>query len=391
MKVALAIDALAPPLTGIGRYTWELAQRMYCSTQFDDVCFYANGISYKDPSSKLNEGKHSARLLPGRAISNWWGRKQARACMRSHLFHSPNYLLPKGVESGVITVHDLSVFRFAQSHPKARVEQFEQQFNSTLARSRHIITDSEAIRSEVASYFNWPIERITSVPLGVSPTFRQHDAAELLPALASLSLRAGHYALCISTLEPRKRIDRLIDAYAALPAPLRYQFPLVIAGASGWLSEGIMARIHALSPQGWIRYIGFVDEARLPALYAGARAFFFPSIYEGFGLPAIEAMASGVPTLTTGNSVMSEVCDDAAWLTNPDDHDALRNDIERVLTDDEWRARAVKKGFARAALYHWDTCFARTLDVYRSIQDNPTTPGYGSLALNTATHDIVQR
>jgi alpha-1,3-rhamnosyl/mannosyltransferase len=126
-----------------------------------------------------------------------------------------------------------------------------------------------------------------------------------------------------------------------------------------------MARIEALAPQGWLRYLGFVDEAKLPALHAGARGFFFPSIYEGFGLPAIEAMASGVPMLTTGNSVMAEVSDDAAWLTNPDDHDALRAGIAHVLLDDVWREKAIAKGLVRAAGFNWDSCVSRTLDVYR--------------------------
>lgn len=386
MKVVLAVDALTPPLTGIGRYTWELAQGLSKRDDIDDVRFYANGVCIKDPSTRLDATARSSRPLLGRTIDKWLRKQRAHLSLRTHLFHSPNYFLPAHVESGLLTVHDLSVFRFPQAHPLARIKQFEQQFSSSLTRCLHIVTDSEAIRREVATHFGWPLEQITAIPLGVSPAFRQHQEAELLPVLSSLGLRPGKYALCISTLEPRKRIDKLIDAYASLPAHVRKYYPLVIAGSGGWLSESIMARIEALSSQGWLRYLGFVDEAKLAALHAGARGFFFPSIYEGFGLPVIEAMASGVPVLATGNSVMAEVSNDAAWLTNPDDQDALRTGIAHVLLDDNWREEAIAKGLARAAGFKWDTCVSRTVDVYRRFYGPKSV---GKVDFNTPQYEAM--
>ncbi|AEA59392.1 MULTISPECIES: glycosyltransferase family 4 protein [Burkholderia] len=373
MKVAFAVDAIIPPLTGIGRYALELARHLAAdddsveSLQFffvDERIENWSAIFAGDASNGRRRRRGLRRLLyRDRRIRRWL--MQGRT--RGYLFHSPNYLLPEAVEQGIVTVHDLSVFRFPETHPVERVKQFERRFAATLRRASHLITDSEAIRHEVAAYFSWPLERITAVPLGVQGEFRPGSSNEIADGLRQLGLTPGAYTLSVSTLEPRKRIDRLIRAYGELPADLRHRYPLVLAGGAGWLSDSLHRQIAHAQAEGWLRYLGFVADAQLPTLYQGAHAFFMPSKYEGFGLPVLEAMACGIPVLTSNVSSLPEVAGDAAWLVEPDDHDALREGLELVLTDATWREEASRRGLAIAARATWDRCAARTIDVYRAV------------------------
>ncbi|WP_246796831.1 glycosyltransferase family 4 protein [Burkholderia perseverans] len=371
MKLILCVDAIAHPLTGIGRYTWELA-RHYRAVASGDAPRLLHGERWIDDPATLLQPQAPRRprnsalpVLPGmRRMQRWWRRRE----LRSHFFHGPNYFLPEFAERGIATVHDLSVFKFPETHPAERIRHFETAFGSTLARAGHLITDSEATRAEVAGFFGWPLERITAIPLGVAPEYHPREAAELAAPLAELGLAAGGYALCVSTLEPRKRVDRLIAAYARLPEALRRRWPLVLAGSRGWLNDTLLARISQAENEGWLRYLGFVPEASLPMLYAGARAFLFPSVYEGFGLPVLEALASGVPTLTSNSTSLPEVAGGAALLVSPDHDDELRAGIETVLTDDAWRAAAVAKGREVAARRDWASCAGNTLALCRRLE-----------------------
>jgi glycosyltransferase involved in cell wall biosynthesis len=357
VKLILAVDALVPPLTGIGRYAWELASHYQTlRNELDSMRFFFGGRWVADPADLMQGTPAPAprckRRLP-RAPKSWRNWRTRRE-MRGHVFHSPNYFLPESVETGIVTVHDLSVFKYPETHPAARIHHFESSFASTLKRARHLITDSEATRREVIDYFKWSPDSITAIALGVRPEFRPREASEVAAALSGYGLAYGGYSLCVSTLEPRKRIDRLLAAYLHLPPQLRTRYPLVLAGSN---ERG--------EQEGWLRYLGFVDETFLPLLYSGARAFLFPSIYEGFGLPVLEAMASGVPTLTSNSSSLPEVAGGAAWLVEPDDHDQLRDGIGQVLCDDGWRETASARGLRVANASTWERCANRTLDVYR--------------------------
>ncbi|WP_186015925.1 glycosyltransferase family 4 protein [Burkholderia gladioli] len=373
MKLAFAVDAIAPPLTGIGRYAWELAWHfMHFDEPLQSLRFFFADEPIEDPSwvigGDAEKGRRRPRWLPRSITSTRRFRGlRMRHRLRGHLFHSPNYFLPYPVDRGIVTIHDLSVFRFPETHPVERLKHFERSFDSTLRRASHLLTDSEAIRHEVAAYFGWPLDRITAVPLGVRPEFRPRGAEEISMPLAQYGLVPGGYALSVSTLEPRKRIDRLMAAYADLPSALREDYPLVLVGGAGWLSEALHGAIASAEQEGWLRYLGFVPEALLPVLYAGARAFFMPSKYEGFGLPVLEALASGVPTLTSNTSSLPEVAGGAAWLVEPDDHEALRAGIEHVLSESAWRDEASRLGLGVAGEATWLRCAQRTLEVYHRV------------------------
>ena len=283
------------------------------------------------------------------------------------LFHSPNYFLPPFPGRSVATIHDLSHVSFPQFHPTARVDYLKRALPDTLRRANFLITDAESVRLEVIHHFGWPADRIAAVPLGVDPVFRPRSATDLSPVLCRYGLSAGGYTLCVGTIEPRKNLARLLSAYESLPVPIRNRWPLVLVGARGWRSESIHDRIEKAASAGWVRYLDFVAQNDLPFLYAGAHLFAYPSLYEGFGLPPLEAMASGVPVVTSNVSSMPEVVGAAAMMVDPNDVSALSAALALGLEDERWRLSATALGLERASALSWGECVDKTVSIYEKV------------------------
>ena len=363
MRVALCVDALAPQPGGIGRYTWELSKGLAESREIDSLHYFGRGRLIAEPRLLIEGISLPRRRRMLRPFHDW----QLRHVLQSSVVHGPNYFLPGSVEGGVITVHDLSVFRFPETHPLDRVRAFERLFESSMKRSAHIITDTETIRRELVETFSVRPESVTAIPLAVNASFRPVSAGSISRYLGEWGLTAQGYGLCISTLEPRKKILELIRAWRRLPDGLKSAFPLVLAGGSGWENEHLHDEIEIAVAEGWLRHLGFVDEHALPALYAGAALFVYPSSYEGFGLPPLEAMASGVPVIAANRTCLPEVCGDAARYVDPDDEDSLTDSIRESLLDADWRTEAARRGLQRASQFTWRRCVAETLTVYRKV------------------------
>ena len=368
IHVGLSVDALTPELTGVGRYCWELASGIAHAPGIGKLSFWRGRDRLRDPALLLDPA--TARL------GKHWNIKARRIAQRlgvlrpQHagidIFHGPNFMLPPWVERGVITVHDLSVFRHPETHPEARVAIYERDFESSLARHAHIITPSNTVREEVIAFTGVDAARVTAVHMGVAGHLHAVPAEVRNPTLQRLGLPTSGYGLTISALEPRKRIDRLLEAWRALPLALRSRFPLVIAGAAGWSNQALQAAIQQGAREGWVIPLGFVAEADLAALYSGAALFVYPSLYEGFGLPPVEAMACGVPVVVANASCLPEVTAGAAMLVDPDDVPGFAAGLQRGLEDAAWRQGAIEKGLAVAAGYSWERCLTRTAEVYRA-------------------------
>ena len=363
MEVTLLVDALGPQLSGIGRYVRELCTRVPLQPGIVQVGYFAHG-RYLESLDPMLDGDppRPARRLPG-----WIGKRLTQRRLRTSLVHGPNYFLPDGAETGIVTVHDLSVFRYPDTHPADRLVEFERRFATSLAKSAHVITDSETVRDELIADFGVSPTNVTAVHLGVAREFQPRSVASIEARLAAIGLVPGGYALCVSTLEPRKKIGELIQAWRALPENLRCTTPLVLAGAAGWLNDSLHDEIGDGIAEGWLKHLGYVPEGLLPALYAGAVLFLYPSTYEGFGLPPLEAMASGVPVLVANRSCLPEICGDAAGYIDPDDVAGFSDAIAEALTDPAWRATARERGLERAVVFTWDKCVAKTVSIYSSV------------------------
>jgi len=376
LKVILSIDPIKYPLTGIGRYTYELAQALAMNDQVVSLRFLRGARlceSISEPVQVPNSLGGIASLLQKNRVAvelyrhtMSYLKAQTLNGKEDHVYHGPNFYLPNFRGKSAVTIHDLSTFLWSSCHPPERVRYMQAEIELSLKRASILITDSEFTRKEVARHFNWPLKRIHAISLASSSEFYPHPYAALFPVLEMYGLSANGYCLFAGTIEPRKNIDSLLDAYALLPSAVRKKWPLVLAGYKGWKSEKLHARIANAQRNGWVRYIGFVPSDHLPALFAGARLFAFPSLYEGFGLPVLEAMASAVPVVCSNSSSLPEVVGDAAAMCDALDVHNLVRLLLVGLEDEEWRSHAIAKGLARAAGFSWSRCACETISAYRS-------------------------
>lgn len=364
MHVVLCVDSVQPMLAGIGRNCVELARRIPLDRRIDGIR-YLNNRHWVSGVDEL--------LLPTRphSKSGWLGQKISDVTggrfLKRAVIHSPNYFLPAHVSGGIVTIHDLSVFRYPETHPVERIADFEKRFEASIARAEHIIVDTNEIRRELLDFTGIPSNKVSTVYLGVSEQYHPRPAIDCGDVLDRYGLTYGRYSLCVSSLEPRKRIDRLISAYRLLDRRLRDRFPLVLSGGSGWLNEGLMSQIDEARREGWLRLLGYTPEADLPTIYSAAAVFAYPSIYEGFGLPPIEAMASGVPVVASNRSCLPEVTDGAAMLVDPDNTEGLSEALRLALEDEAWREGAVQRGSRVASRYGWSQSVTETIDVYERV------------------------
>ncbi|AVO48662.1 glycosyltransferase family 1 protein [Melaminivora suipulveris] len=384
VDLILGADSIAAPLTGVGRYAYELARGLPEHPGIGRMRFFSRGRwlgreSLLGAERVVPDGRPDLRstLAASRLAVRAYGvlmpaleRLRLRG-QSDALFHSPNFFLPPFAGRSVTTVHDLSHHIHPHFHPPARIDYMRRMLPDSLRRATHVITVSESARRDLVTHLGYPPERVTATLLGVNPQFRPREKAELEPVLQRLELKPHSYSLYVGTVEPRKNLDRLLDAYAALPEQLRRHHPLVMAGSPGWNSEHTHARMQQAASAGWLRYLRYVPQADLPALYAGALLFVYPSLYEGFGLPVLEAMASGTPVVTSHASSLPEVAGDAALLFEPHDSAALAEVLARALQDRQWRELARRAGLVRASQFSWARCIQATVQVYERVACGP--------------------
>jgi len=210
-------------------------------------------------------------------------------------------------------------------------------------------------------------EKITSINLGVDEEYKPRPEAETSAFLREYGLEHGKYLLSVATLEPRKNLGNVLKAFCALPDELRRGYPLVLVGCEGWMNHDLLSEIKVLKEKGGVVLLGYVAEKALPYLYSGARAVIFIPVYEGFGLPALEAMASGSPLLASDIPCLKEVVADGGLYVPVNDISAISFGMTKVLKNDEVREMLIGRGLKRASQFSWKKCGMETLSVYKKL------------------------
>jgi glycosyltransferase involved in cell wall biosynthesis len=284
------------------------------------------------------------------------------------VFHSPDYVLPP-VRRGrkVVTIHDLSFLRY----PEGAEPSLRRYLSSAVPRGAKeadlALADSESTRRDVIELLGIQSEKVRVVYPGVSEAFRPIEDPEKLAAVKERYQLTLPFLLSVGTLEPRKNLIVLLEAYALLRKEKGLEHNLVIAGAPGWQYEGIFHRVEELSLEGDVSFLNYVPERDLPTLYCLADVLVFPSIYEGFGFPALEAMACGTPVITSDSSSLPEVVGDAGLMVPGDDGEALAAAISELTESAGLQARLAKKGLSRARQFSWQRTGEELLTVYADL------------------------
>lgn len=310
------------------------------------------------------------------------------------IFFTPAHVIPLTYDGrSAATIHDLGYHYFPEAHPQSDLRYLKWSTRHNAKRSHTIIADSQATKDDLIKWDGIPADKIEVVYPGIDPALRRVEDEERITAVLAKHNIQKPYLLYISTIQPRKNLERLIDAYLQSGVP----YQLVLAGKIGWLSDPIVNKLsnldphpspppergrgHAPSPsegEGWGEgefpqppvpspqppiLTDFIPDTEKAALLSGATALLYPSLYEGFGFPILEAQACGVPVLTANTSSCGEVAGDTAVLVNPLDTNAIAQGIQQIVTDDELRQTLVQKGLANVQKYSWEDTAVNILNI----------------------------
>ena len=265
----------------------------------------------------------------------------------------------------VVTVHDLSCFDHPEWHPAERVRFMQTHLPRAVAEAAAVTVVSEATRTRLMTFFSVPPQRVVVTYPGVDPVFRPVGFDDAQRWLRRWRVASGRYFLCVGTLEPRKNWETVLRAYAELPASVRQQVPLLVVGLKGWLTEALERVAAPLVAEGCVRFLGFVPDGALAALYSHTAGFFYLSFYEGFGLPPLEAMACGAPVVVSNVTSLPEVVGEAGVQLAPTDCEGVRDVMVRLAEDAAWRAALSQKGLVRAQRFTWEACARETAAALR--------------------------
>ncbi|WXL28077.1 glycosyltransferase family 1 protein [Ectopseudomonas mendocina] len=371
MHIALNASILRAPRTGIGQYIAGLSKALAQLPDTQLSFFTGMGWAQQLPANpQVGYSRLSAlaKCLPNAYELRRYLQQQAfnRGVkeVRPALYHEPS-LWPFDFDGPtVMTLHDLTHIHYPHTQPADRLAEIERRIGPALERAQHIITDSQFVANELSHYYSVSPDRISIAHLGYAERFHPRTSNYLESFTTRLSLKARHYLICVGTLEPRKNLPLALDAYNRLPEAVRQRYPLLIAGMAGWKEQALSQPLKAAINRGNVRLLGYLDDDTLAALLAGARMLLFPSLYEGFGLPVLEAMASGVPVILSPHAAMPEVAGNAGIYADQSAED-WRDAILRLIDDDlEWELRR-NQGLQQAQQFSWSNCARITSAAYQ--------------------------
>lgn len=406
MRIGIDYTSAATQGAGIGRYTRELMRALLMQPAPHHYSFFYAKSSRIDESAISNQ-QSTIRRLPfhDKWLMRLWHRLRIPVPVelivgKVDVFHSPDFTLPPtlpGVPT-LLTVHDLSFVRDPDSAWPSLRAFLNKAVPRSVKRATHVLADSLATKNDLIELFGTPAEKITVLYSGVEARFAPvRDQAEIERVCAKYQLPRP-FILSVGTLQPRKNYGRLIEAFAGLlkhaersgeaaqskhaveygnshpSSPLRAaqdasgDHHLVITGGKGWMYESIFEQVKSLGLENRVHFPGFVDDADLPALYSAADLFAYVSLYEGFGLPLLEAMACGTPVIASNVSSLPEVVGDVGLQVNPRDVADITQALRAMINQSDLRTTTVAAGLDRARMFSWEKAARELLSIYDGLR-----------------------
>ncbi|MFT5135522.1 MAG: glycosyltransferase involved in cell wall biosynthesis [Arenicella sp.] len=389
------LNNIRPPLTGVGRYSIELIRETL--VQRPNIIVAKNGKLHIGNNLELQINSFDSVMVEQTAAPNV-SRSQRSRNLRAMVgnipfsrtlfqtldryqfaqlrklpmangsaYHDLNYSLSPESANNVSTVYDLSNVICPETHPKHRIDNLNAYFNKLKIGACQIIAISHSTKSELMEHYGIAENRIGVTHLAADKNFHPRGENECQGSLSARNLNYKKYVLCVGTMEPRKNLSTILTAYEALDPQLQQEYPLVMAGPFGWKSTELEDRINCLHKSGVVRQLGFVQQSELPTLYAGAAVFVYPSLYEGFGLPLLEAMQSGCPCVTSNIGALAEVSAECALQVDPRKSDDVAEQLIRLLSDPKLNLDYANLGQQRAKSFSWTKTASQTCDIYDSL------------------------
>jgi glycosyltransferase involved in cell wall biosynthesis len=394
MKIGIDISRYIDKSGGVGIYAVNLLkfllkidiENKYLGYSFFYDCFPEGwnkredaGIFedyYRNPNIYTNFSMNNIKLSTSEVKKKW-----AKSSMEgkekllgdADVIHSTAYIVPELLKAKlVVTIHDLSFLMFPDLHTEDNIKLLMQNLIYINSRPNKIICDSEQTKKDLVRFFHVPEEKIKVIYLGVDHIFSDPVSEEKKDIiLARHDLIGLNYILSVASIEPRKNFERIIKVFGEIIKNEKYgDLYLICAGGAGWKNESIHKLVQEKGLEDKVRFLGYVEEGDLPSIYNGAKFFMYPSLYEGFGLPVLEAMASKVPVLTSDVSSLPEVAGDAALMVDPYSEKEIYNASIRLLEDESLRKELQVSGAERSNLFTWENTAFQTLEVYREIYKN---------------------
>lgn len=379
MKLGLELQSCLKNKSGIGIYTYELSKRLQ---KYDDIEFEGhifNFINRNDISKDIegiNIEKRICSIFPYGVYRRIWHyamiKYNSLFKSKCDIYHFFNFIVPPRIEGKVITtIHDMTYEMYPETMDKRNLKRIKDDIKYSVNRADKIITVSESSKCDIIKYLNVSENKIEVVYNGVeySRFAKIYSKEEKLSVCEKYNL-PQNYMLYMGTLEPRKNIESIVEAFNLFKekSDLKEKdFKLVVAGKKGWMFESIFELVNKLNLQDHVIFTDYVDERDKPLIYNMAQLFVFPSLYEGFGIPVLEAMASSIPVITSNVSSLPEVAGDAAVLVDPKDTVSIAKNMYDILSDKNFKAELINKGHIQAQKFTWEASAEKLYGIYKGL------------------------
>lgn len=373
MRIGIDASSILPVRTGVGNYTLNLLKNLMRVDSENDYIIFMNSLTQPMPDlSFLQKPRVKVKryYIMGPLLLHLWHFLRFPPIEffigKVDLFHSPAGIIPPQLKGKrIVTIHDLYFMKHPEDTDLLGGKYLRRSLLRHLRKADRIIAVSHSTKAEIIKYFRIPAERIAVIYEGVDFfRFRRIYDSPLLELIRQEYCLPTQFILTVATIEPRKNIEGLLFAYRRLKQILNNPPKLVVVGRSGWKSEKVVEAVQQLGLYQDVIFTGYVSDDHLPLIYNNALLFIYPSFYEGFGLPVLEAMACGLPVITSDTPALSEIAGEVAIMVDPNNYYLLAEKMKELITSHKLRSQLSEKSLRQAQNFSWESCARKTLKLY---------------------------